>query len=340
MKAIILAGGEGTRLKAVSGDTPKPLVRLCGRPIMEHIVSLLKNNGITDICATLKYRADDISSYFGDGSRFGVRMQYRVETQALGTAGSVKNCADFYGNEDFLVISGDAACDFDLKELIDAHRQQKPAVTLALYPHSEPLRYGLALCGKDGYIRSFVEKPDWEHVVTNLVNTGIYMISPRAMESVPHGQVFDFAKDLFPALLQRGEKLYGLPMCGYWCDIGTPQSYYQCCADALGGKLCITPSEGFEISAPKCEPHGGGDIFPCRDRARLMAELSEAFLDMGAELSDGLHLHFDEGEIKICACPDMAALRVAVNAADAETAQELSLSAQKLLETLEKRLET
>lgn len=340
MKAIIMAGGEGKRLKPVSGDTPKPLVPLCGRPIMEHIVMLLHDNGINDICAALKYRAEDISGYFGSGERFGVNMQYRIEREPLGTAGGVKNCADFYGDEDFLVISGDAACDFDLGELMRAHREHSPAVTLALYPHSQPLRYGLALCGRDSFIRSFVEKPDWEHVVTNLVNTGIYIVSSDAMRLVPEDTAFDFAKDLFPLLLERGEKLFGLPMCGYWCDIGTPQSYYQCCADALEGKLIINPGDGFDISRPECAcPHGDGDIFPCRDRARLMAELSGFFLDMGADFSDGLSLPFDGGSLRICACPDAAALRVAVTADDAEFARELSVSARRLLQAMENRLE-
>ena len=156
MKAIIMAGGEGKRLKPVSGDTPKPLVPLCGRPVMEHIILLLKKHGITDICAALKYRPEEIGNYFGSGEGLGVSIQYRVETEALGTAGGVKNCADFYGNEDFLVISGDAACDLDLTQLITEHRRQRPAATLALYPHPEPLRYGLALCGRDGLIRSFI----------------------------------------------------------------------------------------------------------------------------------------------------------------------------------------
>ena len=121
MKAIIMAGGEGKRLKPVTGDMPKPLVPLCGRPVMEHIILLLKKYGITDICAALKYRPDDIKSYFGSGERLGVSMTYRVETEALGTAGGVKNCEDFYGDGDFLVISGDAACDIDLTKLISEH---------------------------------------------------------------------------------------------------------------------------------------------------------------------------------------------------------------------------
>ena len=132
MKAVIMAGGEGTRLKAVTGDTPKPMVPLLGRPMLEHIVRLLKKHGFTDICAALKYRAEDIERYFGDGSRFGVHMQYRVEHEPLGTAGGVKNCADFYENEDFLVISGDAACDFDLRSFISAHEQKRGAAAIAL----------------------------------------------------------------------------------------------------------------------------------------------------------------------------------------------------------------
>lgn len=206
MKAIIMAGGEGRRLKPVTGDMPKPLVPLCGRPVMEHIILLLKKHGITDICAALKYRPDDIKAYFGSGERLGVSLSYRVEAEALGTAGGVKNCEDFYGNEDFLVISGDAACDIDLGELISEHKKRRPAATIALCPESEPLRYGLALCDREGFVRSFVEKPDWRRVVTNLVNTGIYIISPHAMELVPKSAEFDFAKDLFPMLLDKGEK--------------------------------------------------------------------------------------------------------------------------------------
>ena len=145
MKAIIMAGGEGKRLKPITGSTPKPLVPLCGRPVMEHIILLLRRHGITDICAALKYRPDDIKNYFGSGEKLGVRLEYRIEQTALGTAGGVKNCADFYGSEDFLVISGDAACDIDLSKLIAEHQRRSPAATIALCPEPEPLRYGLAL---------------------------------------------------------------------------------------------------------------------------------------------------------------------------------------------------
>ena len=344
MKAIIMAGGEGKRLKPITGSTPKPLVPLCGRPVMEHIILLLRRHGITDICAALKYRPDDIKNYFGSGEKLGVRLEYRIEQTALGTAGGVKNCADFYGSEDFLVISGDAACDIDLSKLIAEHQRRSPAATIALCPEPEPLRYGLALCDREGFIRSFIEKPDWRHVVTNRVNTGIDIISPRAMEHVPENEEFDFAKDLFPRLLDKGEKLLGVPCDGYWCDIGTPKSYYKCCADALSGKLKIELAGGFEADAPdecsdpecKCMEHAD---CACADRARLMDTISAAFLELGADYSDGFSLKGDDYELRISPLAVGAKLRIEANANDTETARELAEAACALVSELEKRLD-
>ena len=341
MKAIIMAGGEGTRLKPVSGDTPKPLVSLCGRPVMEHIVLLLKKHGITDICCALKYRPEDIESYFGSGEKWGVSMQYRVEKEALGTAGGVKNCSDFYGDEDFLVISGDAVCDFDLSAFITEHEKRRPAVSLALYPHPEPLRYGLALCDRDNCIHSFIEKPDWRRVVTNLVNTGIYIISPRAMAEVPTGRVFDFAKDLFPRLLEKNEMLFGYVADGYWCDIGTPKSYYQCCVDALEDRLSIEKCGGFESSPQEEESDDddGGSRVICRDRARLMDRVSAVFMEMGADFSDGLWLRGADFELSVAPVSGSAALQIRANSRDAELARELTDAASRLVERIEKRLD-
>lgn len=229
-----MAGGMGTRLRSITGDTPKPMVPLLGRPMMEHIIILLREQGFTDICAAVRYRAGDIMGYFGDGSRFGVRLQYRVEDRALGTAGGVKNCRDFYGDEDFLVISGDAACDFELRTLMDAHRRSGADATIALYRSREPLRYGLAVTDSGGLVRSFIEKPDWRRVVTDLVNTGIYVLSPRAMELVPDGTEYDFGNQLFPQLLESGRTVLGVPMDGYWCDVGTPVLLPLLCRRARG----------------------------------------------------------------------------------------------------------
>ena len=214
MKAIIMAGGEGRRLKAVTGSLPKPMVPLLGKPLMERTIELLRANGVTEICAALGYRPAPIIEHFGDGSNFGVHLCYRIEDSPLGTAGGVKNCMDFVGDEAFLVLSGDAACDFELKKLISEHERSRPAVTLALYESRDPLRYGLVVPDPAGSVRCFIEKPPWERVVTNLVNTGIYVVEPRAMELVPRNESFDFASGLFPALLERGEKIRGLALDG------------------------------------------------------------------------------------------------------------------------------
>lgn len=344
MKAIIMAGGEGKRLKPVTGDTPKPLAMLCGRPIMEHIILLLRQHGITDICAALRYRPHDIKSYFGSGERLGVHLEYRVEQTALGTAGGVKNCADFYGDEDFLVISGDAACDFDLGSIISEHEKRSPAATIVLCTDPEPLRYGLALCDRNGLVRSFIEKPDWSRVVTNLVNTGIYILTPHAMSRVPDNTEYDFARDLFPALLRDGEQLLGCPAAGYWCDIGTPKSYFECCADALSGRLRLQLSGGFEAFPDEPEKRDGcrhmsfSDCI-CADRARLMDRISSAFLELGADYSDGFCYRGADYELYISPLPDSARIRISANAADEETAGELAESACALVSELEKRLD-
>ena len=164
--------------------------------------------------------------------------------------------------------------------------------------------------------------------MTNLVNTGIYIISPRAMEHVPENEEFDFAKDLFPRLLDKGEKLLGVPCDGYWCDIGTPKSYYKCCADALSGKLKIELAGGFEHA--DCA---------CADRARLMDSISAAFLELGADYSDGFRLEGDDYELRISPLAVGAKLRIEANANDTETARELAEAACALVSELEKRLD-
>lgn len=344
MKAIIMAGGQGTRLRPVTGQRPKPMVPLLGRPLMEHILLLLKKHGFTDICATLRYRAGDITDYFGDGSAWGVRLCYRVEESPLGTAGGVKNCADFCAGEDVLVISGDAACDFDLTALMERHRHGGAAVTLALYRHPEPLRYGLAVTDEGDLVRAFVEKPPWSRVVTDLVNTGIYVLSPRVLEAIPSGQPCDFGKDLFPALLSRGELLQGVPMEGYWCDVGTPLSYYQCCVDALEGRLQLDLPEAFRPAAPAGEEGVGAEDgavleLDCHSRARLMGALSQALMDLHADYGDGIRIRDPRYALHISPLSQRSAIRIAVNAADAEFARSLALSAKELAQALESTLD-
>ncbi|NLV85700.1 MAG: NDP-sugar synthase [Clostridiales bacterium] len=240
MKAVIMAGGMGTRLRPICDEMPKPMTRLLGKPLLEHLIELLKKNGFNELCITLAHKPEYIKEYFGDGKNFDVSIEYRVEENPLGTAGGVRACMDFVGGEDFLVISGDAACDFDLKKLFSEHGIHGGLITMALYPHPEPLRYGTVITDRKGKVVSFIEKPSWEKVVTDLVNTGVYIVSPKAMELVPEGKPYDFARDLFPHLTAEG-CIIGIPMEGYWCDIGDAKSYHQSCMHALDGRLKLSP---------------------------------------------------------------------------------------------------
>jgi len=336
MKAIIMAGGEGRRLKSVSGDRPKPMVPLLGRPMMEHIIVLLRKHGFKDICVSLCYRPEDIMDYFGDGSALGVRLKYRIEKEKLGTAGGVKNCADFIGNEDFLVISGDAACDFDLSMLAARHKAANAAASLALFRCSEPLSYGLALTDSGSMIRAFIEKPSWERVVTDLVNTGIYVLSPKILELIPDGRSFDFGKELFPLLLSKGEPIQGVELEGYWCDVGTPLSYYKCCVDALEGRLKVDIPEGFiapGVEESRLSNDTGGLILDCacKNRAATMAELSAIMLDMGADYSDGIRL----GRLHISPLAERSALRVRVSGEETEHSRALAFSTRDLIKEID-----
>ena len=297
MKAILLAGGQGRRLRSITGSLPKPMVPLVGVPVLDRLLDLLRRNGFTDVCMTLCYRPEVIQEHCGDGSSYGVHLKYRIESEPRGTAGGVRACSDFYGREDFLVISGDAACSFDLLGLYRRHQQADAAVTIALYPNAEPLQYGLVLQDRQGLVQHFIEKPDWEHVVTDLVNTGIYIVSPRAMAYVPEDQPFDFAKDLFPLLLAAHEPILGVP--------DAP--------DDLPPQL------------PHADPNRR--TVPCRDRAHLMRTVSEAMMEAGADFTDGLHLRDGGWELSIRPDANASALQVEANAPDAaaETAHLLEL---------------
>ena len=204
-------------------------------------------------------------------------------------------------------------------------------MTVALYPDAEPLQYGLVLQDRQGYVRHFIEKPDWPHVVTDLVNTGIYIVSPRAMTYVPEDTPFDFANDLFPLLLAADEPILGVPMDGYWCDIGTPRAYYRCCLDVLDGRLSPTPPESPESpDAPAQCADPLRRTVPCRDRAHRMRTLSEAMMETGADFTNGLHVRDGSWELTVRPDAEVSALQVEANTPDAaaETARLLELMEQ------------
>lgn len=234
MQAVVMAGGEGSRLRPLTLNRPKPMVPIVNRPVMGHIIELLKRHNINDITATLQYRADDIQNYFGDGANWDVALHYSVEPRPLGTAGSVKFAAEYLSRtEPFLIISGDALTDLDLSAITAFHQRVGAAVTITLCRVPNPLEYGVIIADADGRIKRFLEKPSWGQVISDTVNTGIYVISPEVLDLIEPGEPFDFSKDLFPLLMKRGAPLYGFIADGYWCDVGNIQEYFRATGDLL-----------------------------------------------------------------------------------------------------------
>lgn len=238
MKAVIMAGGKGTRLLPMTSKTPKPMVPLLNRPCMEYIIDLLKKHGITNIAVTVQYLPEVMKSYFGDGSAFGVSITYFEETIPLGTAGSIKNCEEFLDDR-FIVISGDALTDIDLTEAIDYHVKKEALATLILTRVENPLEFGMVMTDDNGRITRFLEKPTWSEVFSDTVNTGIYILEPRVLSFIPKDQEYDFSKDVFPKLLAEHEALYGMAANGYWSDIGSMEIYRQAQFDMLDGRVNV-----------------------------------------------------------------------------------------------------
>jgi len=236
MKAVIMSGGFGTRLRPLTCNIPKPMVPMMNKPMMQHIVDLLKKHGITEIVSTLFYQPEIITGYFGDGTKFGIKMQYRKAEADYGTAGSVRNAADFL-DERFIIISGDVLTDFDLTKAIEFHEQKKAKATLVLTRATNPLAFGVVITDNGGKITRFLEKPSWGEVFSDTINTGIYIIEPEVLKLIPYQKEFDFSKNLFPAMLEQDMGLYGYIAEGYWRDVGNLNEYQEAHLDALDDEV-------------------------------------------------------------------------------------------------------
>jgi mannose-1-phosphate guanylyltransferase/phosphomannomutase len=239
MKAVLMAGGEGSRLRPLTSRRPKPLAPVAGKPVMELIVELLKQHGFDEVVSTLHYLADEIESYFGDGEAHGVKMHYVVEDTPLGTAGAVKMAHDLLAGETFVVISGDALTDLDLGAVVRHHQEAGNDVTIALQRVTNPLEFGVVVTDESGRIVRFLEKPSWGEVFSDTINTGIYVLEPGILDRMQRGKVYDFSKDLFPEMLREGAKLGGYVIDAYWTDIGNLEQYQEANYDAVSGKVRI-----------------------------------------------------------------------------------------------------
>ncbi len=286
MKAVILAGGRGERLRPITDTRPKPLVPVLARPVMDYCLSLIAHHGFREAYVTTHYLADQIRHRYGE-SAFGMKLFYSMEETPLGTAGGVKCLEEHLKEEEcFLVMSGDALCDFDLTRAVLFHKEKKADVTIVLSSVKTPLEFGVVLSDTFEKIFAFSEKPDWCETFSDLVNTGVYLLSPSVLKKIPSGKVFDFSHDLFPLLLKEGYSLYGYKDEGYWCDIGKIPTLYRCNIDVLAGRAkTYLPPEGRKVRSAD----GKGYYFVSNG-----ARVDEgAEIQSGTVIANGAHLARD-----------------------------------------------
>ncbi len=239
MRAMILAAGVGSRLDPLTRNLPKPLVPIVNRPVMEHIIELLRKHGFTEIMVNLHYLGDQIERHFGDGERLGVKIFWSREDQLWGDAGSVKRVEEFFHDETFIVVGGDDLADIDLTSLVKTHRDNKALSTIALSLVDDPSEYGIVLTNEEGRITRFVEKPKGEVIFSNQANTGVYVFEPEIFDLIPKNTFYLFGKQFFPLMLEQKRPLYGHLTSSYWKDVGNLEIYRQTHIDALAGKVSI-----------------------------------------------------------------------------------------------------
>lgn len=232
MKAVILIGGEGTRLRPLTLKIPKAMVPILNKPFLVHLLEYLRSHGVDEVILALGYMPDPIQSHLGDGEALGVKLVYSVEDQPLGTAGAVK-LAEAHLDETFLVFNGDIITEIDLTEMIKRHRKAQPRASIALTPVEDPTAFGVVETYSSGMVHRFVEKPSKDEVTTNMINAGIYVLEPEVLNDVPAGEKCMFENWVFPRLLERGEKMLSYPSHAYWIDIGTPEKYLRANHDLL-----------------------------------------------------------------------------------------------------------
>jgi mannose-1-phosphate guanylyltransferase len=270
MKAVVLVGGEATRLRPLTCNTPKIMVPVLNRPFFEHVVGYLKAHNITDIVLAVGKSPEQVQNYFGDGKKYGVRITYSTESYPLGTAGAVKNAEDLL-NDSLIVFNGDTFTDIDLGGMMRLHRKNRAIASLALTPADDPTAYGVVETDSQGKVKHFVEKPSRDSVTTNMINAGIYILEPDILSYIAPGAFSMFEHDVFPRLLEKGLAIYGYPFKDYWIDIGTPDKYLKLQHDLLrrymGDNGIRFEGESFVHSSAQIEGPAiiGEDCFIDRD---------------------------------------------------------------------------
>ncbi len=261
MKAVILIGGEATRLRPLTCNMSKAMVPVLNVPFLEHVIRHLSRHQIKDIILAQGHLAQPIEGYLGDGSQFGVKLYYSIEDTPLGTAGAVKN-AESYLDETFLTLNGDVFTDLDITAMIGFHRERKAKATIAVTPVDDPTAYGLIETDAQGRITHFLEKPKPEEVTTNMINAGTYVLEPEVLAQIPPQMEVSIERKTFLQLLARGEPVYAYSSSTYWIDMGTPEKYLQLHRDLLSGKcqqFVLAPGEEVLIGE-QCDIHPTAEI--------------------------------------------------------------------------------
>jgi len=286
MKAVVMAGGFGTRIQPLTHSRPKPMLPIINRPMMQHTMMTLRDLGISEFIVLLYFKPEIIQDYFGDGSDFGIKITYVVPDDDYGTAGAVKLAQEYIGDDNFIVISGDLVTDFDFKELFEFHKQKKSKLSIGLTSVENPLQFGVVIANEDNIIEKFLEKPSWGEVFSDTINTGIYIIEPEILNYIPNSENFDFAKNLFPMLMSRGVALMGYNLEGYWRDVGNPESYREVYDDILNSKV------NFKISGVKKE-YSEGVLYSDEEYTlnSSIKILGTVVLGRGVKIKEGVKLN-------------------------------------------------
>ncbi|MBU0672446.1 MAG: NDP-sugar synthase [Candidatus Margulisbacteria bacterium] len=239
MKAVIIAGGLGTRLRPLTYNTPKPIVPVVNRPFVVHQIEHLVKHGVDEVILNLHYLSHEIKKILDDGKQWGIKIHYSIEEHPLGTAGAVKNAEQFFDEGPMVVFNGDVLTDINISKVVSFHREKGATVTLTLTEVEDPTPFGLVLTDKNGRVTQFLEKPSWSMVTAKTINAGIYVVDPKIFKLAPVGKPYSFERELYPTLLEQGAPIFGYPSQAYWIDIGNPQKYIEAHQAILRGEVAV-----------------------------------------------------------------------------------------------------
>lgn len=239
MKAVIIAGGLGTRLRPLTYNTPKPIVPVANRPFIIHQIEHLIKHGVDEVIINLHYLSQEIKKILNDGRQWGIKIHYSIEEHPLGTAGAVKNAEKFFDDEPLVIFNGDVLTDINISKVLNFHRERRATVTLTLTEVEDPTPFGLILTNQDGRVTSFIEKPSWSMVTAKTINAGIYIVDPKIFRGVPANKSYSFERQLYPDLLTAGEPIYGYLSSAYWIDIGNPEKYKEAHQAIMRGEVAV-----------------------------------------------------------------------------------------------------